>query len=99
MNNPCIQCGMCCMVAPCPFGEDADCGPTGECGYLTVDSNGDAICNCSGALDWYVGSGCMFQAPGAEGVYLLHLNEYSIEERRIALQEEGHHVQIRKESG
>ena len=83
----CIQCGMCCMVAICGFGEEVPPGPTNECGYLTVDEDDNAVCNCKEAVETFVGSGCMFQRGGMADLYLLHLNEYNIDERLHALKE------------
>jgi hypothetical protein len=79
------------MVSLCPFGEEVDRGPTGECGHLSVDEDGLAICSCEEALETYVGSGCIFQCSDMQDIYLFHLNEYNVEERRIALQEEVPH--------
>ena len=83
----CIRCGMCCMVSVCAFGEEIECGDTGECGYLSVDDDDQAVCGCDEAIENYVGSGCIFQRPESADTYLLHLNEYRVEERRIALKE------------
>ena len=85
----CIRCGMCCMVTLCSFGEEIPRGETGECGYLTIDEEDQAVCNCAEAVEWFAGSGCNFQRDSWSDLYLLHLNEYKIEERREALKEEG----------
>jgi len=86
MSYPeCIQCGTCCMVSPCSYGEEVPCGPTGECGYLWVDDDDNAVCNCQDALDTFVGAGCVIRS--SDDLYLFHINEYNVEERRSALHE------------
>jgi len=83
----CIQCGMCCMVAICDFGEGVPPGPTNECGYLTVGEDDNAVCNCEEDVETYGGAGCMFQRGSSTDLYLFHLNEYNIDERLHALKE------------
>lgn len=86
-NPDCTRCGMCCMVAVCDFGEYVPRGPSGECGYLWVDENDQAVCNCAEAVEAYVGSGCNFMRDSWSDLYLLHINEYNIDARREALKE------------
>jgi len=81
----CIQCGTCCICCLCSYGEEVLPGPTGECGYLSVDEDDNAVCNCQDALDTFVGSGCVIRA--SDDLYLLHINDYNVDERKAALKE------------
>lgn len=88
-NPECIRCGMCCMVVLCPFGEEIPRGETGECGYLTIDEEDQAVCNCKEAVERFAGSGCNFLLDSWSDLYLHYLNNYNVEERRENLKENG----------
>jgi hypothetical protein len=87
MGPTCVQCGMCCMVSICPFGEEIPTGLTGECGYLTIDENDQAVCTCEEAVERYVGSGCIFLREEAAELRLIHFNVYHIDRRMESLKD------------
>jgi len=58
--KPCIQCGYCCTVAPCMYGQWIK--PRGPCRYLTKDnkcSKYEEICRAEASMKYQMfGSGC-----------------------------------------
>jgi len=77
----CIQCGMCCLVAPCDFSGVED----DDCPYLTINDDNTTTCNNEDAKEMYIGSGCHWQTPSWESIYSWYMEDYQIDERKQTL--------------
>lgn len=75
----CSRCGMCCIVAPCAFSEVDN---NDVCIYLTVNEDDTTICNNKHANVAFVGSGCFLMKYSMKEVYNLHMEFYSVNERK-----------------
>ncbi len=78
----CIRCGMCCLAAPCLFSEV---GESLACVHLAVNEDNTTTCLNEAANKEYVGVGCIFMRPQAKEVYDLHMELYSVNERKREL--------------
>lgn len=75
----CIRCGMCCIAAPCAFSKVSD---NDVCIYLTVNKDDTTTCNNKHAKVAFIGSGCFFMKYGLKEVYDMHMEFYSVDERK-----------------
>ena len=76
--EPCIRCGMCCIVSPCDYsGIDG-----GICPYLVVHEDLTTSCTNKEALNMFVvhGNGCFFQSKAGRPAYKLYMEVYNVTE-------------------
>jgi len=79
IHPECIRCGMCCIVAPCAFGEIGD---NDACLYLTVNKDNTTTCGNKHAKTAFIGSGCFFMKYSVKELYDMHMEMYSVNERK-----------------